>query len=310
MIDYRNSPLSDVSDSFYEADIVRYERPSEIEWEKLDRPGCRYRIIVQENQSRLPLDMLFLPRESRDLLVGLHGAETSEASLPKFQYVRSFESSRQESLLFLSDPTPLLSRDRIHISWYVGDTHTDVSREYSSIVRDLLQRIALDNVTFVGHSAGATAAVKIASRVPGSLAVAVNGQYAANLYPADLEHIRRNAFPECVTIEEMLGVYRDRFSLESALTEPESDFRVIWFTHKDDGSSFGKWPNFPTLLAGMCRGSSNCIAVLCDWEYERSAHALPNSVIPFLQIALRETRLVGSSIAPVKQFAAVGEELL
>lgn len=310
MIEYRNSSLSDVLDSFYNADIVRYQRPSEIEWEKLDRPGCRYRIIVQESQSRLPLDMLFIPRESRDLLVGLHGAETSESDLPKFQYVRSFESSRNESLLFLSDPTPLLSRERIHISWYVGDTYTDVSNEYSSMVRDLSQRISLSSVTFVGHSAGATAAVRIASRVPGSLAVAVNGQYAANLYPTDLEPIRRNAFPECASIDEMLSVYRDRFNLESALTEPEADFRVIWFTHKDDGSSFGKWPNFPTLLDGMCRDASNCVAVLCDWEYKQSAHALPNTVIPFLQIALREKRLVGSSIVPVKQFATVGEELL
>lgn len=87
---FRCSDQTITFDEFYQAPIERFERLDQIDWKKF-APNSRTRIIVQPSPDILPLDLLFIPRENRRLLVGFHGAENRRTlQMPKFQFVSSF----------------------------------------------------------------------------------------------------------------------------------------------------------------------------------------------------------------------------
>lgn len=167
-LSYRNSDVEknvpDI-DSMYGAEIQRKQSLSQIDWKTLsENIGRRFRIIVENDRFDLPLDVLYIPRKSNRLLVGLHGAEPGNENLPKFQFVRSFESERDESLLFISDSTHLLELGKMPICWYVGTENFDLCAAYANLIEDLASKTDINHTLLVGHSAGGAGALKIAPK--------------------------------------------------------------------------------------------------------------------------------------------------
>lgn len=251
---------------------------------------------MQSSEDDLPLDVLFIPRQSRRLLVGIHGAESRESSdLPKFQFVRSFKMSRTESLLFISDST-MLVHEKLSIAWMVGRPHFDVAEKYASLIRSLNYASKIEETVLVGHSAGGTMAVRIGTMIPQSHAVAVNAQLAADFYfDWAVTNLRTRAFGDYESNREMLDDLRHRLDLRIALRNRVACSRFTWFTHRKDSSSFGSNPSFPELVRFYGLPETGGVTVdgdriiLCDWYTEQeNKHGLPGSVLPFVRESLGE----------------------
>lgn len=290
LVKYRNE-FDDV-DELMGTPIKRYSSLDELEFDS--RESARY--IVNDGRFSLPLDMLFIPRSgSRRLLVGLHGAEgRATASLPKFQFVRSF-SRRTESLLFLADST-LLQGERINIGWYAGNATTPLADLYSEIVRRAGATANVSETVLVGHSAGGFAAILIGSMVPSSRAISVNGQTVVGVHePWTVKNLHDFAFPECASVDEMTAKHARRLDLRRALDSRKSSSSFTYFANRADPSSFDRLPHFPLLAEHFGlpedggRTDFGDALVVCDWQMDGvSPHAMPGSVDPFLSLVLGE----------------------
>ncbi|MCK7678478.1 hypothetical protein M0E84_10630 [Corynebacterium sp. CCM 9186] len=297
IINYRHCSPSEGRDEVYNVPIFRYRYLYEIPWKRLSSNlGAAVRIIIQESPSTLPLDVLYIPRDSDRLLVGLHGLENrSKTSLPKFQFVNSFTARRRESLLFLSDST-LLCDDKITISWMAGTPSFNVAHGYSLLINSLLVDTGIASCVLAGHSAGGTAAIKIGSEVPGSIAVAVNPQISSNCFHGyAVDVLRKAVYPHVPSGSELLQWYPTRFDLRRTFDSrlPGSAFK--WFSHIEDSLSFSTFPSWPTAVeyfdlpdfGGFT--SSGDEFVLCNWHTENQhKHALPGGIMPFVRYALGE----------------------
>lgn len=295
-ITFRGSHPSIKRDELVDAPIYRYKSVTEVPWAQFAaKKGERVRIIIQEPGRPLPLDVLYIPRDSRRLLVGFHGAEQqAKTELPKFQFVRSL-SSRQESLLFVSDSTLLLDK-KLMISWMSGCPGFDVATEYARLINTMNSETGIEETVLVGHSAGGTAAVRVGTHIRHSRAISVNGQFAAEYYEKwTIPALHRYAFSSEPSPEAMLSLYRDRLHLGTALDNRVDSSTFTWFAHKDDGASFGAMPSFPKLAEHLkidqdCGGhtSGGDSLVVCDWQSEASKHAIPGSILPFVSAVMGE----------------------
>lgn len=295
--EFRGSEKSVKVDERTEAPIYRYEKISEVPWTTfVQQPNQAVRIIVQSDENVLPLDVLYIPREHTRLLVGLHGAEFRNTDLPKFQFVRSFVKTRKESLLFISDSTHLHKLGHIGICWYAGDPRTNISVLYAELINSLNEAIQTQETVLVGHSAGGTGAIKIGALIPNSRAISVNPQFAATLYHKwAVEGIKNYVYGNEKSVDDMLKNYPDRFSVRNSLMARHSSSKVYWFTHVDDGSSFGQYANFDAAIehfeidnkkGGWSKDGD--LIISCNWAAPPNAHALPGTIIPFIQIVLGE----------------------
>lgn len=259
-------------------------------------PHVEARYIVNDPRYSLPVDVLLVPRrDSKRLLVGLHGAEgRANADLPKFQFVRSFKT-RSESLMFIADST-LLQGNEINIGWYAGNRDTPLAALAAEAVRKAGEALKIDETLLLGHSAGGFGAVVIGTMVPNSRAISVNGQTVVDRYePWTVRNLRTFAFPDCETEEEMMARYGDRLDLRVALENRLDSSSFAHYANLSDEVSFGRLPHFPLLaehfgITGAGGITSNGDAlVVCDWHMEGvSGHAMPGTALPFLTLVLGE----------------------
>lgn len=253
------------------------------------------RYIVLDPQYTLPVDVLFYPRDEGRLLVGFHGAENrAAADFPKFQFVTSF-LSRSESLLFVSDST-LLQGAKINIGWLAGNKDTPLASIISEVVRKAGESIGVKETILAGHSAGGYSAILVGSQVPNSHAISVSGQSVVARYePWTVRNLHLEAFPECSSQEEMESRYSGRLDLRVALRHrlPTSSFS--YFGNLRDASTFGALPHFPLLAGSFGMGVGGGTTTQGDsfiattWgSADTSGHALPGSILPFVEAALGE----------------------
>lgn len=253
------------------------------------------RYCINDPKYSLPLDVLFYPRKSERLLVGFHGAEPPSSSLPKFQFVSSFQT-RPEASLFLSDPT-ILQGESMTLGWMAGNSTTPVADLMSDIVRLAAAEVGATEVILIGHSAGGFAAAQIGSRIPGSKAIVINGQSVVSAHrPYTVENLRKFAFPEFSSAGDMLKAYSHRLDLRLALDQRSPGSSFTWFSHIDDRLSFTDHPHVPMLLDhfGLPPGggitSFGDAIIPCVWTTSNpSVHALPGTVIPFLNLVLGDS---------------------
>ena len=298
LINFRGSNIENNYDELYQAKIYRYEKLSDIPWltfqNDIDIP---VRIIVWPKEEILPVDLLFIPRNSRQLLIGFHGAEArNQADLPKFQFVRSFTDERTESLLFFSDSTLLLD-EKITLGWMSGNSHSHFLPRIVSTIKSVSSKLGYTNTTLVGHSAGGFAAIAVGSYISNSVAVSINGQVVVGAYEIwAVKALQEAVYPEEYTYTSMLSRYYNRMDLRFFLNNRVSTSSFNFYAHKDDPNMMTTCPNFPILtkffeleLDGGVTSNMDSI-ILCDWERKNnvSPHALPGSVIPFIQLSLGE----------------------
>lgn len=259
-------------------------------------PKTAARYIITDPRHELPLDVLFIPRKSSDrLLVGFHGAEhLATADFPKFQFVNSFKS-RKESLFFVFDST-LLQGKKANIGWLAGNAKTPLASLVSLLVCRAGDAMKVRQTVLVGHSAGGFKAILVGSKVPNSRAISVNGQGVVSRHrPWSIKNLQESAFPECLTSEVMTSRYPERFDLRAVMETRISSSSFTYFGNRPDSLTFSEYPHFPLLANHFGLDEKGGITshgdafVPCEWESKNpNPHALPGTVIPFLQAVLGE----------------------
>lgn len=281
-----------VWDDFYDVPIRRFSSIRDVLFDP-DHPA---RYLIVDPQFTLPIDILLYPRKHQRLLVGFHGAEERKTyQAPKFQFVRSF-TNRPESLMFISDTT-LLQSDAINIGWCAGNKDTPLAALLSRMVRAAGVAVDATETLLAGHSAGGFSAILVGSQVPNSHAVAMNAQSVVQRYePWTVRNLHAAAFPECATIEEMTETYAPRLDLRVGLKDRLPGTSFTLFANRTDQASFGRLPHFPLLAEAFGidqeaggRTPTGDAFVPCEWgDGTISGHALPGTIMPFLELALGE----------------------
>lgn len=308
---FRNE--NDDFDELYQAKIYRYSSLEEVSWINFEY-NIPVRIIIRKNVNELPIDLLYIPRDSHRLLIGFHGAEERKnASLPKFQFVRSFASQRKESLLFFSDSTLLLN-EKVALAWMVGNQHSWFLPRVTKVINYIRRVCNYTQTVLVGHSGGGFMAVAVGSQVPNSLAIVVNAQTVAATYEKYvLDMLQANIFPEEIKAGSMVSLYSDRLDLRKILECRLATSHIAYFAHKDDSVTVGGTAQFELLAAYLgidpIAGGYDLFGngmILCEWDYKSSSpHALPNSVIPFIEAALGEPKTLAIDIKPMTEIKPV-----
>lgn len=190
------------------------ERAASFAGAPLPGAGERQRtILAHPEDTRLDLDTLLLRREHRDLVVVLHGALVrKDVTLPRFEWLRTLRE-RPENLLFVSDPS--LARDeKVPLAWYVGPEGYDVSDRLAAEVAALADRLASARTVFTGSSGGGYAALALAARTPGSLAVSFSPQTRIARYEhMPVKIFRTRLFPDHPDMDSVEAAHRDRVDL-------------------------------------------------------------------------------------------------
>lgn len=293
---FRGDELSCIYDEVYKSKIYRYSNIDDIEWSLfLKQPNVPVRVILWEKEEKIPVDFLFVPRINNNLLVGFHGAEVRpNVNLPKFQFLGSFMNERSESLLFFSDSTLLLN-EKLVLGWMVGHKESHLLSRAISVLRILIASCGYNQTTLIGHSGGGFTAIAMGSQIQNSRAIAVNGQVVIGEYePWTVRSLHQNVFPEEKSSESMIVKYEERLDLRSIIRNRVTNSNFVYFAHKDDISY--TIPHFKLLADSMKISHEGGInknqdkLVLCDWRISgSSAHALPGTIMPFIQFALGET---------------------
>lgn len=292
---FRGDDINIDTDIFYKSKIYRYSNIEDIEWDLfLNSPNIPVRIILWERNEVLPVDFLFIPRKSRNILVGFHGAEVRpNADLPKFQFVGSFLNETTDSLIFFSDSTLLLN-ERLVLGWMAGNTSSHLLKRATSVLKEANRVCGFDKTTLVGHSGGGFTAIAMGSQIPNSLAISINGQVSIGHYePWTVRSLHENVFSDEISTDSMLTKYADRLDLRVILENRLEASRFIYYAHREDKAytipSFkllADYLNIPNESGETLRGDK---LLLCNWRIlGNSAHALPGTVIPFMQYALGE----------------------
>lgn len=288
---FRGDDPSILIDDRHEVPIRRFRSLAEVSWDTDSR--ARY-LVADEHP--LPIDVLLIPRQSDRLIVAFHGAENLPTDLPKFQFARSMEFGRNESVLFLSDSSLLLD-DQIGLTWMVGTPEFHLAPVLSQVVREVGNALGVRETVLIGHSAGGFAAIAVGSQVPNSRAISVNGQTLTWEYENwAVEKLRQVVFPQYKTIDDMVAAYPDRLDLRHIVANRVADSTYTYFAHRDDDASMGRMPQFPRFVEALGLSEEGGVTpdgdalVPCWWETgEVSAHAIPGTILPFLQLVLGET---------------------
>ncbi|ASN39642.1 hypothetical protein CGQ24_11855 [Arthrobacter sp. 7749] len=289
LVEYRGQD-SDFDD-LMKVPILRFSSIEEVVFD-LSSPA---RYIVLDPRYTLPVDFMLMPRQNKRLMVGFHGAEMRKiADLPKFQFGNSV-GRRDESFLALTDST-LLQGEKLSIGWFVGNKETPLASLLSEVVNHAAAALGVEETVLVGHSAGGFAAIRVGMHVPNSRAVVVNAQTVAHLYHQwVVDEILETVFPECSSMQDMVAAYPDRFDLRVAAESRIESSSFTFYAHRDDRLTFQLFPHFPLLAEhfGLTdsggRTDHGDAFVPCFWESkDPSPHALPGTVMPFLQRVLGE----------------------
>lgn len=297
---YRGSDESLESDELYQAKIYRFGSLSEVPWVDFSKNyNIVVRIIISDPTSDLPVDILYIPRESKRLLVGFHGAEDrSKSNLPKFQFVKSFQTQRSESLVFVSDST-LLQSDKMVIGWMFGTQRSHFVSKVAEVINALIQGAAIERTMLVGHSAGGFCAVAVGARIENSRSISVNGQTVILRHrPWTINRLWNTIFNGEPNLKVLEAEYLDRLDLRVILDNRVKNSSFSFFAHADDPLVMSDHPHFPVLADHYGLGAKGGVTdngdafVLCRWDHGNiSPHALPGSVIPFIQLVCGEEPL-------------------
>lgn len=297
MFTYRNSDPSITTDDRYDALIHRFTSIAEVPWMDFSKMvGQKLRIIVQSSPDALPLDVLYVPRESPNLLVGFHGyLNQSNMELPVFQFLRSFNSTRSESFLLISDST-LLQDTTIGIGWTFGSIEQDLSLEYSNLINQLQRQAGYNTTILAGHSAGGFSAVRIGLPVDNSVSVVMNGQFDIGIHRKwEVSKIRRSIAPQIKSDDDFISDFPERFDLRHTFPSRGRNSRVCWFAQFDDPLSIQEYRHFPSYTeylgippeGGI--SSQGDLGIITHYSHKPgNPHGVPGTVVPFIEAAMGE----------------------
>lgn len=247
-------------------------------------PRQRHRIA---EEGELPLDVLVLPRQSKQLTVALHGAFGKEVVPPRFQYLRSIEP-RDESLIFIADPG-IEADPSLGLAWYVGTAKQPTAARLAALVRKVASLLAVDETVLFGHSGGGFAAAAIGHDVPNSVALMLNGQTRiAAYYEWAYRPFLAAAFPDCANAVEAEQVHAPLIDLRARYAIPPApNHLVLAFQTKGDTLHWEEhWGPFAESLGVSAEGGLSADG---RFAFNRATwgetHAGPPKLDPYLDDA-------------------------
>lgn len=119
------------------------------------------------------LEFLYIPRDSRNLVVIFHAAANPQTlTLPIFVGL-GITKDLDASVMVVSDPVLEYS---IPTGWFAGSAKIALQRQLKMVIRHVARAGGADHLIFQGASAGGFAAMQYSAAFPESLAVAINPQ--------------------------------------------------------------------------------------------------------------------------------------
>ena len=222
------------------------------------------------------LEFLYIPRESKNLVVVFHAAANPQTvTLPIFVGL-GITKELDASIVVVSDPA---LEHSIPAGWFAGSETLDLQKMLQKVIEHVAQSCGAENLIFQGSSAGGFAAMQYSISFPGSLSVAINPQTnLSNHYPERvqpyLDACWGGSLPDQTTaVTDLIHAYSKAFDNFILYVQNEHDtFHLENHFHQWD-RSFGdlrgeRW----NLLSG-------------DWG---TGHAAPP---PFFQAAILEYAL-------------------
>jgi pimeloyl-ACP methyl ester carboxylesterase len=202
--------------------------------EDLRIDGRQRHVIAPGQHETYSLDCLVIPRDSRTLVVALHGALNREVyTLPRFEWRTTLEP-RNESLLFLAD-TALQASSDLKLAWYTGSASDDLTARYAALVRSVAVQCGADQIVLLGFSGGGFAALALAPLLAGSVALAFSPQVSiGNYYRVFADAYAEALFPQLGSFDEAEAAYGHRLNLLESYKDPDMNTNFVYVQNSGD----------------------------------------------------------------------------
>lgn len=230
----------------------------------------RQRHVVAPDQDEYPLDCLVDPRDSRTLVVALHGALNREVySLPRFEWRATLEH-RAESLMFLSD-TAIEPGNDLKLAWYTGDASDDLTVRYAALVQRVAAQCGAEQIVFLGFSGGGFAALALATLLEGSMALAFSPQVAiGSYYRVFADAYADVLFPEFSSFDAVESALGPRLSLLERYKDVQVSANFLYVQNSGDAHHMNNhYRPFHALTEGRA-GASFAVS------HESDSHSVPS----------------------------------
>lgn len=189
-------------------------------------------------------------------------------------------------VLCIADPTLELNKD-MKLGWYLGTDRHEVTDDLCRFIRRfaLILGIPDDKIVFWGSSGGGFAALALASRIEGSVAVAINAQTDALSYQffKDVDMVRNLCFSGR-TAAEIRAMFLDRVNMAEAWASNRNS-RVILVQNKLDTHHHNcHYQPFWAALGGKPTGGRSTDGRHYAWIYEDARGHVPESELMIPEI--------------------------
>lgn len=257
-------------------------------------PAAARRDIIDPREELLPISSLLLRRDVADtLVVPLHGVvDRKKHSLPYFERLHELQDLPQH-VLFLSDPTLHMTPD-LRVGWYIGTADDDVTGRLAQLIHEVARQLGVTKILLTGAAAGGFAALALAARIEGSLALAFSPQTDIRLYAkgGPARSLIKAAFPASGSPDDAARTDPGRLEL-TALYRQQNAGRVWFVQNTGDEINLTRHMNPLQQAAGHqvefilehhCQGSNlptpqrirNWIEYACDhFEEDPQVNRLP-----------------------------------
>lgn len=155
-----------------------------------------------------------ISKSTDNVVVFFNGATTGELT-GRSNFMR-WSWGYNAGISFISFDDPVVSCTKLtNLGWYIGTKDIDVQKVINEILQHIIasNNIAPNRVVFYGSSGGGFAAIMAATRLRGSIAIAINPQTnILNYHRKSYEKILKNFFCNNSELERAHTKYLSRFS--------------------------------------------------------------------------------------------------
>lgn len=121
----------------------------------------------------LLLDFFLHNKNSRTLVVSLHGAvDRNKGKPPRYEWWKTLKNTRY-STLFLSDPS-LHTNPSLRLGWFLGNEKVNLFEKIAELAEQARRSIGAEKIILTGLSGGGFAALQISKLLPNSTALVFN----------------------------------------------------------------------------------------------------------------------------------------
>lgn len=243
---------------------------------RIPTPGER---VLQLQGPRWKFPALYFNSGHERLFVMLTAAiDRTKHTLPVFNRW-TWAGKFAGHVLCVADPTLELD-DRMKLGWYLGTEKHDATDELCRLIHGFAKVLGIpdEKIVFWGSSAGGFGALALASRLPGSTAVAINAQTDALAYHVDddVELVRNKCFggQTEAAINSECGA---RINMAQAWGNNRNS-RAILVQNKMDTHHYNcHFQPFWTALGGNPEGGRSASGRHHAWLYEDRRGHVPES---------------------------------